>query len=212
VVSGHPLSTRAFYEGRCLVQDEASQLIAELAEPVSGSRVLDLCASPGGKTVRFSAGAGEGSLVVACDVRQHRVDLLRRTLARCHAGRVRVVRIPTTAALPFRDGVFDTVVIDAPCSGLGTIRRDPDIRWKRAAAELPRFAATERGLLDRSADLVAAGGRVIYSTCSSEPEENEQVIEGFLRDRPGFMLTRVHHSWPFRDELEAFFGAVLQRS
>jgi 16S rRNA (cytosine967-C5)-methyltransferase len=212
VTKGHPLATRAFLEGRCLVQDEASQLVAELAAPDAGSRVLDLCASPGGKTVRFAARVGDSGLVVACDVRPHRIGVLTRTLSRCHVTGVRVVHVPPAAALPFRAGAFDTVFIDAPCSGLGTVRRDPDIRWKRQAADLAGFAATERGLLDRSVDLVRPGGRVIYSTCSSEPEENEQVIDAFLRDRPDFALARMHHTWPFRDDLEAFFGAVLQRS
>jgi 16S rRNA (cytosine967-C5)-methyltransferase len=212
VTKGRPLATRAFLEGRCLVQDEASQLIAELAAPAAGSRVLDLCASPGGKTVRFAAHVGESGLVVACDVRPHRIGVLMRTLSRCHVTGVRVVHVPPASALPFRAGAFDTVFIDAPCSGLGTIRRDPDIRWKRQAVDLAGFAATERGLLDRSADLVRPGGLVIYSTCSSEPEENEQVIETFLRDRTDLTLARVHHTWPFRDDLEAFFGAVLQRS
>ena len=212
VTRGHPLSSRAFLEGRCLVQDEASQLIAELAAPTAGSRVLDLCASPGGKTVRFSALAGERGLVVACDVRPHRLDVLRRTLSRCGVSGVQVVHIPPDSSLPFRDEAFETVFIDAPCSGLGTLRRDPDIRWKRTAADLSGLAATERGLLDRSADLVRRGGRLIYSTCSSELEENEDVVKGFLQARPDFGLSRLHHSWPYRDELEAFFGAVLERS
>ncbi|MGH8311488.1 MAG: transcription antitermination factor NusB, partial [Steroidobacteraceae bacterium] len=154
VSSGHALLTRAFVEGRCLVQDEASQLIAELVHAAPGSRVLDVCASPGGKTVRFAAGVGERGMVVACDVRPHRLDLLRKTLSRCHAKGVRVVRIPSASAMPFREGAFDEVFIDAPCSGLGTIRRDPDIRWKRAPTDLARFAATQRGLLARAADLV----------------------------------------------------------
>jgi 16S rRNA (cytosine967-C5)-methyltransferase len=125
---------------------------------------------------------------------------------------VQVVHIPPARPLPFRDEAFDTVFVDAPCSGLGTIRRDPDIRWRRSAADLPGLAATERKLLDRAADLVRHGGRLIYSTCSSEPEENEEVTAGFLQERSDFSLSRVHHSWPFRDELEAFFGAVLERS
>jgi len=183
VSSGHPLTTRAFLDGHCVVQDEASQVIAELAAPKAGGRMLDLCASPGGKTIHFAARAGESGVVVASDVRPHRIDVLRRTLQRCHASSVRVVHIPATSALPFRTEAFDTVFIDAPCSGLGTIRRDPDIRWKRTAGDLARFAEAQQSLLERSADLVPTGGRVIYSTCSSEPEENEDVIETFLRHR-----------------------------
>jgi 16S rRNA (cytosine967-C5)-methyltransferase len=212
VSSGHPLTTRAFLDGHCVVQDEASQVIAEIAAPEAGGRMLDLCASPGGKTIHFAARAGQSGVVVASDVRPHRIDVLRRTLRRCHASSVRVVHIPSVSTLPFRAGAFDTVFIDAPCSGLGTIRRDPDIRWKRTPGDLARFAEAQLSLLERSADLVPAGGRVIYSTCSSEAEENEEVIERFVRKRPDFAPSRVHHTWPFRDELEAFFGVVLQRS
>jgi 16S rRNA (cytosine967-C5)-methyltransferase len=194
------------------VQDEASQLIAELTAPDAGSRVLDLCASPGGKTVRFAAEVGDGGVVVACDVRPHRLHVLSRTLGRCHASQVRIVRVAGESSLPFRAGAFDLVFIDAPCSGLGTIRRDPDIRWKREASDLPALAATQRGLLARSADLVRPGGRLVYSTCSSELEENEEVVDEFRRQRRDFALARAHHTWPFRDELEAFFGAVLERS
>jgi 16S rRNA (cytosine967-C5)-methyltransferase len=212
VTKGHPLSTRAFLEGRCVVQDEASLLIAELAAPAPGERMLDLCASPGGKTIHFAARAGATGLVVACDVRAHRLEVLKRTLTRCHATDVCIVHVPSASPLPFRDNAFDTVFIDAPCSGLGTIRRDPDIRWKRAVADLSVFADAQIGLLDRAADLVRAGGHVVYSTCSSEPEENEDVIERFRQKRPGFSVARMHHTWPFREALEAFFGAVLQRS
>jgi 16S rRNA (cytosine967-C5)-methyltransferase len=212
VSSGQALKSRAFLDGRFLVQDEASQLIAELVRAEPGSRVLDLCASPGGKTVRFVAGVGDHGMVIACDVRPHRLDVLRKTLTRCNADRVRVVYIPPASALPFRAGAFDEVFIDAPCSGLGTIRRDPDIRWKRTPADVAAFASTQRGLLARSADLIRPNGRLIYSTCSSEPEENEEVVQQFLIERPDFTLAHVHQTWPFRDQLEAFYGAVLIRA
>jgi 16S rRNA (cytosine967-C5)-methyltransferase len=212
VVNGHPLGLAAFTEGRFVVQDEASQLIAELAAPAAESKVLDLCASPGGKTVALSAAAGPHGAVVACDVRPHRVRLLARTLARCRTGNTTVVHVAADGPLPFRAASFDTVLIDAPCSGLGTVRRDPDIRWRRSPEDLPRLAAAQRELLARAADLVRPGGSLIYSTCSSEPEENAEVVAAFLGARGDFQQTRVHETLPFRDGLEAFFGAVLRRS
>jgi 16S rRNA (cytosine967-C5)-methyltransferase len=212
VIDGHPLALPAFHEGRFVVQDEASQLIAELASPRPGARVLDLCASPGGKTLALSAAVGDAGLVIASDVRPHRIRLLARTLARCRVTNVRVLHLAAEGALPFRDRSFDTVLIDAPCSGLGTIRRDPDIRWRRAPADLPRFAAAQRALLTRAADLVVNGGAVTYSTCSSEPEENQDVVAAFLAERPDFTLERTHETLPFRDRLEAFYGAVLRRA
>ena len=212
VVSGQPLATRAFREGRFLVQDEASQLIAALVDPPKGSRVLDLCASPGGKTLSLAADVGGQGLVVASDVRPHRLRVLARTLARCRVSRARVVQVPADGPLPLRDDSFDTVLIDAPCSGLGTVRRDPDIRWRRSPEDLPRFAAAQSHLLDRACDLVRPGGTLIYSTCSSEPDENEDVVAAFLGTHAHFSHLRTHQTLPFRDGLEAFYGAVLRRA
>jgi 16S rRNA (cytosine967-C5)-methyltransferase len=122
-----------------------------------------------------------------------------------------VTQVPTTGALPFADGAFDRVLIDAPCSGLGTVRRDPDIRWRVTEADLPALAATQRDLLQRTAALVRPGGTLLYSTCSSEPEENQEVVDTFLAGHTEFSQTRSHQTLPFRDGLEAFFGAVLTR-
>lgn len=212
VVDGHPLATRAFREGRFLVQDEASQLIAALVDPPRGSRVLDLCASPGGKTLSLVADVGGQGLVVASDVRPHRLRVLAATLARCRATRARVIQVPADGPLPLHDQSFDTVLIDAPCSGLGTVRRDPDIRWRRSPEDLPRFAAAQLNLLDRACGLVRAGGTLIYSTCSSEPDENEDVVAAFLQTHANFSHRRTHQTLPFRDGLEAFYGAVLRRN
>ena len=209
VVDGRALNTRAFREGRCIVQDEASQLIGELAASAAHGRVLDLCASPGGKTLAVSI-AGN-TRVVAADVRPNRVQLLARTLARCRVPNVAIVHV-AAGPLPFAAKTFDLILIDAPCSGLGTVRRDPDIRWRRLAEDLPRFARAQRDLLTSAADLVKPGGVLLYSTCSSEPEENEDVVAAFLDARPDFSQRQTHQTLPFRDSLEAFFGSVLART
>lgn len=211
------------------MQDEASQLIAEVVPISAGDRALDACAAPGGKTIAMAAAAGEGGSIVATDVRPRRVRTLNETIRRCRVTNVRVVHIDPDGPMPFRAGSFACVLVDAPCSGLGTVRRDPDIRWRREPADLAHFADAQLGLVQRVAPLVASGGHLVYSTCSSEPDENESVIGRFLATTPGF-VTRPPalgprqsdrsavvtdagfvRTLPFRDGLEAFFAAVLHR-
>jgi 16S rRNA (cytosine967-C5)-methyltransferase len=228
VTRGRVAESSSFRAGLCLVQDEASQIVPELVQASPRSRVLDACASPGGKTLVLAAQAADG-LVVGTDVRGKRIEILAETVRRTEAARVRIVRVGEDGALPFAPAVFDRVLVDAPCSGLGTVRRDPDIKWRRTPGDLPVFAAEQVRLLRRVAPLIAPGGRLIYSTCSSEPEENEEVVATFLADATnfgsipltqlsalpaniadmatsdGYLRTTPH------DGLEAFFGAVLER-
>lgn len=212
VVEGQSLRTQAFADGSFVVQDEASQLVVDLGNVRPGGRALDLCASPGGKSVGLAERVGPDGLVVACDVRPRRVRLLRSTIARCRLTNARIVQVPGTGHLPFLAGGFDLVLVDAPCSGLGTIRREVDIRWRRDEADLPRLAAAQLVLLMRASGAVAPGGTLVYATCSSEPEENDEVTAAFLADHPGFALVYEHRTLPFRDGLEAFYGAVMTRN
>jgi 16S rRNA (cytosine967-C5)-methyltransferase len=228
VTTGRPLVSQAFADGYCVVQDEASQIVPELMRAAPGSRVLDLCASPGGKTLALAAQSGSTGMVAATDVRSKRVRLLVSTLARCRARRVNVLHIGATGLIPFRDEAFDAVLIDAPCSGLGTIRRDPDIRWRRDPSQFGVFAQAQGALLRRAARVVKPGGHVVYSTCSSEPEENEDVVAEFLNGADDFRLEPIdrgplpsalrplvtpagHLRTSPAHGLEAFFGAILRK-
>jgi 16S rRNA (cytosine967-C5)-methyltransferase len=227
VDEGHPLRGPGLEHGWFVVQDEASQLVTLLAGDRPLARVLDTCASPGGKTTALAALMEGHGLLVACDVRDRRVDLLRRTLRASGASNVHVVQADLLRPLPFT-AVFDCVLVDAPCSGLGTLRRDPDIRWRRRERELPSLAAAELTMLQHAAERVAPGGRLVYATCSSEPEENEGVADAFLATTPGFSAlpagratarlagtlvdARGHlRTQPHLHGLEAFFGAVFEK-
>ena len=224
VRQGNPLATDLAGQGLFLVQDAASQLVAELVAARPGQRVLDACAAPGGKTVAIAGGMADRGLLVAADLRPARVALLARILADCGCRSARVVRLDAGKTLPF-EPVFDRVLVDAPCSGVGTIRRDPDIRWRCAPGDLPGLAETQGALLCAAAAVVAPGGRLIYATCSSEPEENEMVVERllaggapFARERPaGNVPAQLVddqgqlRTLPHRDALEAFFATVLRR-
>jgi 16S rRNA (cytosine967-C5)-methyltransferase len=212
-----------------LVQDEGSQLVARAAGVRPGERVLDACASPGGKTLVLAAdldlaASTTGSRLVAADRRPGRIALLGRTLRRANLP-IPIVALDARAALPFGP-VFDCVVIDAPCSGLGTLRRDPDIKWARRVDDLARLAADQLLMLTAAAESVRPGGRLVYATCSGEPEENTGVVDAFLRRDARYTLASVDRETvpaelvdergclstaPFRDGLDAFFAAVLVR-
>ena len=237
VERGHPLRGPGLDEGWFVVQDEASQLVALLAGDRPGPRVLDACASPGGKTTAIASAMrtasppgqpGRPEKIVACDVREKRIDLLRRTLNATGATDVVVVQADLLQALPF-GRQFDCVIVDAPCSGLGTLRRDPDIRWRRHEGDLPALAWAQLRMLRHAGETVVSGGRLVYATCSSEPDENDAVIDRFLEESPSFRIvraeqasTRLPHAvvdsrgflrtLPHVHALEAFFGAVLQLS
>jgi 16S rRNA (cytosine967-C5)-methyltransferase len=226
VVDGNPLGTPLHDQGAFFVQDEASQIVALVAGARPGERVLDACASPGGKTVAMAGRMQDRGLLVAGDVRRRRMGLLERTVRLSGATSVRLARFDAER-LPF-GAVFDRVLVDAPCSGLGTLRRDPEIRWRRSPADFPALAARQRRMLERAATVVKAGGRLVYATCSSEPDENEAVVGAFLRDHDGFevevpgdanldaggaasLLTPEGYlrTRPDRHGLEGFFAAVL---
>ncbi len=190
VRSGNPLATPLDELGHFFIQDEASQLVAAFAGAQPGERILDACASPGGKTTAMAAAMDGRGLVVAGDVRGRRVDLLARTVRRSGATNVRVVQADAGSPLPFGQ-VFDRVLLDAPCSGLGTFRRDPDIKWRRSAEELPAMAKAQGAMLQHAADVLKPVGTLIYATCSSEPEENAEVVERFLDANPSFRARRA---------------------
>jgi 16S rRNA (cytosine967-C5)-methyltransferase len=223
VVDGNPLLTPLAGQGLFAVQDEASQLVALMTAVQAGDLVLDACASPGGKTTAMAAAMADRGLIVATDLRGARVDLLARTVREAGAACVRVVQADARAPLPFVAG-FDCVLVDAPCSGLGTIRRDPEIRWRRQAADLPGLAAAQLQMLRAVSQVVRPGGRLVYATCSSELEENDGVVDAFLAEgafetaaapvvppavRPLLDDTGRLRTLPFRDGLEAFFAAVM---
>ena len=223
VTGGNPLAAPP--AGVFLVQDEASQLVSLTVGARPGERVLDLCASPGGKSLALAADMRDTGLLASCDVRARRVRLLRDTVRTAGPSCVRLVHVPSSGALPFA-ACFDRVLVDAPCSGLGTLRRDPDIRWRRTERDLVVFARDQLALLDRAAAVVRPGGRLVYATCSSEPEENESVVDIFLASRRDFTPLDLRgdappaiaplldergrlRTLPFAHGLEAFFAAAL---
>jgi 16S rRNA (cytosine967-C5)-methyltransferase len=225
---GDPSREPAFLDGRFTVQDEASQLVVELLDPQPGDRVLDTCAAPGAKASAIAERVGESGFVLAADRHERRLELAARD-----ARRLGLSRLETRVADATRDlsilgaADFDRILVDAPCSGIGTLRHNPDLRW-RVGPDVPaRLAETQLQLLRRASTLLGPTGTLVYSTCTLTSEENEAVIEAFLEAEPGFRLTppgdlplrlaRVLDSvgrmrcWPHRNDTDGFFAARLER-
>ena len=213
VIDG-PFDARAdplWEAGALVAQSRAAQLAARLLAPEPGMRVLDLCAAPGGKATHLAAlmrGDGE---VVAVERHHGRADALRRTCERLRAQDC--VRVDTAdAAQPRDDGPFDAVLVDPPCSGLGTLQGRPDRRWRASADAIAPLAALQREVLVAGAAALRPGGRLLYATCTISQRENEEVVDGFLAARPDFTQERALQLLPHRDGSDGFFYALLRRA
>jgi 16S rRNA (cytosine967-C5)-methyltransferase len=210
--------------GSFAVQDEASQLVPHLLAPLTGGQIWDACAAPGGKSAILRGICGRDGWIVSSDISLKRGPLLRETVAAVAGARSDIV-IADAAAPPFRRG-FDAVLVDAPCSGLGTLRRNPEIKWRLRPEQLARFGGAQLRILLSAAQLVRPRGRLLYSTCSTEPEENERVLEDFLKRNPEFQLIPPASpggigSWTGADSMvrtypserfwDGFFAALMVR-
>ena len=207
-----------FEEGAFIVQDPATAGAVELLDvstgkmpvvPVEGLSVLDFCAAPGGKTVQIAWRMGEGracrDLIVAQEVNPKRLARLKENLARMKLDNV-------TAVQKVEDGaLFDRVLVDAPCSNTGVIRRRPDARWRWNADHLAQLVALQKEILGAAAAHVKPGGRLVYSTCSNEPEENAEQIAAFLVAHPDFKEVGRYESVPFETDHDGAFACALVR-
>ncbi len=182
---GNPAVAESFRRGALSTQDEASQMVAHLLGVRAGDSILDLCAAPGGKTAILAHAAGPLSPVVAADLHFHRLLALGTTVARLNITLVQRVALDATTPLPF-GRPFTRILVDAPCSGTGTLARNPEIRWRLQPRHLEDLHRRQVALLKNALGQVATRGRVVYSTCSLEPEENEHVLQEALRGVSGF--------------------------
>lgn len=219
-----PILRQFSQDGRIYLQDEASQLVAHVVGARAGERVLDACAAPGSKTTHMADLARDRALVVAGDFHRHRLSALVEASARQNLKSVSPLVHDAAESLPFAAGAFDRVLVDAPCTGTGTLRRNPEIRWRIRAEDMLALQAVQLRILRNSAKVVRPGGRLIYSTCSVEPEENEQVVARFLGEESGWRQRSVEvpdflrredgtaRVWPQRDGADGFFIAALERT
>ena len=180
-------SLPAFTEGRFMVQDAAARLVATIAQPREGDKVLDMCAAPGGKSFAVAIDMKDSGQIVSCDIHPHKLKLIESGAARLGIGSIRAVQADGREHHAAWEQTADLVVADVPCSGLGIIRKKPDIRYKNPK-ELAQLPAIQKAILENAATYVRSGGTLIYSTCTVLPEENEQVTEEFLSKHIDFEL------------------------
>ena len=215
-------------EGFFLIQDEASQLVTSILDPRPGERVLDACAAPGTKTTHIAGRMKNEGEIVAIDLSYEKLSRVAENCQRLGVRIVKPKRGDATQALPFPKGVeFDRVLADVPCSGFGTLQKNPDLKWKRGEEDVRRLSALQFSILKNLSGYVKTGGILVYSTCTVFPEENEEIIERFLMAHPEFqlespdqVLPRIDSSllsngcfksFPPRDGMDGFFAARLVR-
>jgi 16S rRNA (cytosine967-C5)-methyltransferase len=220
----------AFRDGLFEVMDEGSQLVAELVAPPPGGRVVDACAGAGGKTLAIGASMGGRGRLLALDTDGKKLEELRRRARRAGLTNVTARQVKDEAHLPdeARPSSWDRVLVDAPCSGLGTLRRNPEARWRLTPQAVRAFPARQVALLVTYAPLCAVGGRLVYATCTLAEDENDRVVERFLAERDDFARVPVKEIWgraraealgdgltlrlhPDQHDTDGFFAAVLRR-
>ncbi len=208
------------FHGRCFVQDEASQLISYLLSPRPGDRVLDACAAPGGKTTHLAQLMHDRGEIIALDKDPRRIRKLEENIRSCGIHSVKVIRDDIAQMNGL--GIFDGILLDAPCSATGVIRRNPDVRYRHTRRSIIDFGKRQTDLLKAVAPLLRTGGRLVYSVCSVEPEEGEAVVRDFLNDRKEFRIIDAYQefltpfmkngffrTYPHAQGLDGFFGVIL---
>ncbi|QQS33300.1 MAG: methyltransferase [Acidobacteriota bacterium] len=211
-------------DGNVYVQDEGSQIVASLVDIPERSTFLDLCAAPGGKTGLVATRQSHPDrLIVAADSSWRRLNTLQNNLEYQNVTSVRIVQLDGTSSMPFDAESFDRILVDAPCTGTGTIRHNPEIKYRVTGERIAAAKEKQLKLLRNSSKLVRKGGKLTYSTCSLEPEENEQVAGEFLAENKEFVqlpasgnmkelsVGYAMRTWPHRDGMDGFFAAIFVR-
>jgi 16S rRNA (cytosine967-C5)-methyltransferase len=205
-----PLSSLpSFQQGRFYIQDPGTLLAVRLLDPQPGETILDCCAAPGGKTTYLAQLMNNQGRIVAQDRSADRVKLVQENCARLG---VTCVDSQAASAFSLQASAFDKVLLDAPCSNTGVLRRRVELRWRLQPEEIERLRTVQRELLRQAAAAVRPGGALVYSTCSLEPEENAAVVQEFLSRQPDFRLERERELLPFADAVDGAFVAAFVRT
>jgi len=207
VAGRHIISTLPGFEaGLFAVQDEASQIAGMLLGAAPGERIWDACSAPGGKCCHIAQQMDDRGELIATDISRSKLTLVQDNLRRLGISSASTAVADLHQPDTFPDGYFDRILLDAPCSGLGVIRRNPEAKWRLFSGDVTRLAAVQKTLLKNAANRLKPGGTLLYSTCSTSEAENELVVEDFLLHHPGFVLENLKELFPAWSELIAFYG------
>ena len=211
---GHPIaSLPSFRDGHFQVQDTSTIRAVELLDPEPGEKIADLCAAPGGKAVYLAQKMNNAGCLLAADNNPARLRKLTQNLQRSGVSNAEVERINILRGeTPDRDERWDGILLDVPCSNTGVLRRRVDARWRISPDDITRLAEQGRELLKAAANLILPGGRIVYSTCSIEPEENQEVIRNFLRMRADYTLVKEESSLPRETGGDGYYAALLRKT
>ncbi|MBS3906056.1 MAG: 16S rRNA (cytosine(967)-C(5))-methyltransferase RsmB [Syntrophaceae bacterium] len=181
-------------DGFFIIQDEASQLVTSVLDPKAGEKILDGCASPGGKTTHIAQRMENKGEIYALDLTRDKLVFIEEMCQRLGIEIVKALKGDATKLLPILEGItFDRVLADVPCSGFGTLRKNPDLKWRKGEKDIKRLSELQLAILDNLSGYVKSGGVLVYSTCTVFHEENEDVVEKFLEGHPEFKLDRMDH-------------------
>lgn len=207
--AGDPTNWPEWKEGKIIAQDEAAQLVSLFANPQAGQMIIDAAAAPGGKSTHMAQLMKDSGKILACDVGEGRLKLVRENAARLKIESIET-RVGDLRALTSELPIADLVLLDAPCLGTGTLRRRPDAKWNKTPQQLAELVALQRELLEAAGALVKPGGVLVYSTCSLEPEENENQIAWWLERHPAWQV-QMRSTLPHRDGCDGMFAARLTK-
>ncbi|HEY2801059.1 MAG TPA: 16S rRNA (cytosine(967)-C(5))-methyltransferase RsmB [Chthoniobacterales bacterium] len=206
-----PEPAEALASGDCYMQDPSTLLACKLLQPLPNEKVLDACAAPGGKTACLAALMANSGALIATDRDEARLERLRSNLIRLGVANESIVRCDWLESPgELAKSKFDKILVDAPCSNTGVMRRRVDVRWRLSPEDFLRMPAQQLAILRSVAPLLKPGGSLVYSTCSLEPEENETVVAEFLREHSSFRLTTSQKSLPFHEGYDGAFAARLE--
>ena len=193
------------------MQDGASQMAISALDVREGMRVLDLCSAPGGKTAYMAQLMKNTGEIISCDIHEHKLSLIENNLSRLGITNTTVILNDATVLRDdFKDS-FERVLADVPCSGLGVLRRKPDIKWTKTEAINEELSKIQQKILENASCYVKKGGKLMYSTCTINRIENEDAVENFLKNNSGFTLLEMRQLLPHTDNTDGFFYAVLER-